>query len=44
MFYIWVLGEVQIGSDRCDNMPRKEAKFIVQMLLGDLMEVSVVLL
>lgn len=44
MFYIWVLGEVQVGSDHCDNMPRKEAKIIVQMLLGDLMEVSVVLL
>lgn len=35
MFYIWVLGEVQVGSDRCDNMLSKKAKFIAQMLLGD---------
>jgi len=24
MFYIWVLDEVQDGSDRCDNMLRKK--------------------
>lgn len=39
MFYIWVFGEVHVVSDHCDNMLRKEAKFIAQMLLGDLVEV-----